>query len=38
MPKAQATARGTTPADTPLKLPIMLGALPLTMLPFHIPL
>ena len=38
MPKAQATAQGTTAADTPLKLPVMLGSLPLTMLPFLLPL
>jgi hypothetical protein len=38
MPKASARAWGTTAADTPLKLPVMLGSLPLTMLPFLLPL
>jgi MFS transporter, DHA1 family, multidrug resistance protein len=38
MPKAPATAQGTAAADTPLKLPVMLGSLPLTMLPFLLPL
>jgi MFS family permease len=38
MPKARAGERGTTAADSPLKLPVMLGSLPLTMLPFLLPL
>jgi len=38
MPKVPACARGTTAADSPLKLPVMLGSLPLTMLPFLLPL
>jgi MFS transporter, DHA1 family, multidrug resistance protein len=38
MPKAPVSERGTTPAATPLKLPVMLGSLPLTMLPFLLPL
>jgi MFS family permease len=38
MPKEPAVERGTTVAYTALKLPIMLGSLPLTMLPFLLPL
>src|SRR5919199_3256969 len=38
MPKAPVREWGTTAADTPLKLPVMLGSLPLTMLPFLLPL
>src|ERR1043166_484289 len=37
MPKARAGARGTTAADSPLKLPVMLGSLSLPMLPFLLP-
>ena len=32
-----ARERGMTAADSPLKLPVMLGSLPLTMLPFLLP-
>ena len=38
MPKEPAVARGTTATYTVLKLPLMLGSLPLTMLPFLLPL
>jgi MFS transporter, DHA1 family, multidrug resistance protein len=38
MAKEPAVARGTTATSTVLKLPLMLGSLPLTMLPFLLPL
>ena len=38
MPQESAVVRGTTATDTTLKLPLMLGSLPLTMLPFLLPL
>jgi MFS transporter, DHA1 family, multidrug resistance protein len=38
MPQEPAVERGTTAAYTALKVPIMLGSLPLTMLPFLLPL
>ena len=38
MPRAPASERGATAAATPLKLPVMLGSLSLTMLPFLLPL
>jgi len=38
MRKEPATARGITPSSTALKLPVMLGSLPMTMLAFLLPL
>ena len=38
MPKEPEVERETTAADTVLKLPVMLGSLPLTMLPFLLPI
>ena len=38
MPQEFAVVRGTTPPERVLKLPLMLGSLPLSMLPFLLPL